>query len=128
MPFADGKRAAFTIPGPSLKSLVEAFLRTGYQEHRHRKMRRPYEVLALQKLFTARKQARQCHVQVVSTDNGQTYEIYAHTEPPMTGFADIFRHGFSALFDKASFAAGARMVREDLRSTGFVIPRASRSR
>jgi hypothetical protein len=113
MAFKEGKKPALVVAKKRLTNLVTALMAVGYGPHEGRKVRRPGEFATLRKVYKARGQERQCHVQIVEADGHVL--VYAHTEPYMG--RDVFsliEHGISALIDGASYSAGTRMINRDL--------------
>jgi hypothetical protein len=111
--FKEGKKPALVVTKNKARKLVAALMAVGYGPHEGRKVRRPGEYVTLRKVYKAKGNDRQCHVQIVEADGHVL--VYAHTEPLMG--RDVFsliEHGISALTDGASFSAGARMVNRDL--------------
>jgi hypothetical protein len=113
MAFKEGKKPALVVSKGKTKALMTALLAANYVPHDGRKVRRGGEFATLRKIYKARGQDRQCHVQVVEADGHVL--VYAHTEPLMG--RDVFSlitHGISVLTDSASYSAGARMINKDL--------------
>lgn len=119
MPFRQGKKPALRVPVKRLEALVISLMGAGYQEHDGRKVKLKSEVLTFRRRFVANGKRRQCHVQVIVTEDGKHLDVFAHTEPDMAHLGDVFTHGFSAIMDHANYAAGARMLRQDLKAVAF---------
>jgi hypothetical protein len=110
MPFKQGVRPAFRVAPEDQREFRADLRAQGYKPHRGARVRRDGEIGA----WTAPlPDHRQVHVQEVREADG--IAVYAHTEPAGAGA----KHGLSALTDKASFSAGARVLRADLRERGW---------
>jgi hypothetical protein len=111
--FKEGKKPALVVTKKKARGLIAALMAAKYVPHDGRKVRRPGEFATLRKIYKAKGQDRQCHVQIVEADGHVL--VYAHTEPLMG--RDVFSliaHGISAMTDGASYSAGSRMVNRDL--------------
>lgn len=86
----------------------------GYEPHTGLRVSRDGEVATFRRTFRGANGLRQNHVQVV--DRGDTFAVYAHTEPHT---ARLIAHTVSALGDGASFSGGSKMLRGDLAAVGY---------
>jgi hypothetical protein len=116
--FKQGKKPAFTIPYPHHKKLIYALYDAEYFMDRL-KLTRKNEVGAFRRCFKVKGERRQVHVQLVAriSDTGkELIDVYAHTEPEDSA---IIQHTISAFLDGACYQAGSRMLKKDLKETGF---------
>lgn len=105
--FLAGRSPALTIRKRQLSRLLERLERAGYLEHTGLRIVRPRELGAFMRPIG---RDRQIHVQVLLSEDGNGYEVFAHTEP--AGFG--LRHLWAALTDRVSYQHGARMLRDDV--------------
>src|SRR5262245_34611510 len=111
--FKQGRTPVVKTSIDCLSDLVSCLLMAGYKQHEG-SWKRGSETITLAKSFKAGGEARQIHVQVVT--EGDTAEVYAHTEPDVS--EPIF-HTIAGLLDMANFPAGSRMLMRDLRANGW---------
>jgi hypothetical protein len=119
--FIQGKRPALILSGTpeelrvQIERAVAALSAEGYVKHGGLRVTRRGELLALRNCFYPggseenRRTQYQNHVQLVAMPD-DTVAIFGHIEPYGHGVA----HLYSAVLDKADFAAGARMLRRHL--------------
>jgi hypothetical protein len=116
--FKQGLKATLTMSEKRVVSLVHALYDAGYFYDRL-KFGRKDEIGAFRRCFGAKEGKRQVHVQVVariSPEGKKLIDVYAHTEPEDSA---VLRHTLSAFLDGASYQAGSRMLRKDLKEAGF---------
>lgn len=111
MPFKQGKRAAITIPKKGRSTFRGDLFAMGYKPHTGARTKRNGEVQAWVKSIG---RGRQVHVQEELLDDGSV-DVFAHTEPAGHGLD----HLFAAVFDRASYAGGAKVLLGDLRRRGW---------
>ena len=113
MPFKQGRRPCLVISKDEHRSFRGDLLALGYRFHTGLRTERDGEIQAW---VASIGRGRQVHVQEVRRRNGDI-AIFAHTEPEGAGL----EHALAAIFDEASFAGGAKVVLNDLRSRGWKI-------
>jgi hypothetical protein len=116
--FKQGKKPAFTISYSNHKKLIHALYDGEYFMDRL-KLTRKNEIGAFRRCFKVKGERRQVHVQLVAriSDSGkELIDVYAHTEPEDSA---IIRHTISAFLDGASYQAGSRVLKKDLKEVGF---------
>jgi hypothetical protein len=114
--FAQGKKPTLLVPLAELERFRMTLRRAGYYPHTGHRYQRDGEIQA----WTAElPESRHIHVQEVGWTRGHV-AVFAHTEP-----AHGLLHAFSALTDRANYAAGSRKLRHDLKANGWLSPRVS---
>lgn len=92
------------------KAIAAMLAQSGYEPHRHLRLQRPGEVMALRRIFDHGR--RQVHVQLCKVTGSKDVALYAHTERITE---DLVGHAVDLLNKSYSYPAGARMLRQDLR-------------
>lgn len=111
MPFKQGVKPALAVSKRSRSVFRGDLFATGYRPHTGVRTQRDGEIQAWVKPIG---RGRQIHVQEELLDDGSIC-VYAHTEPEGEGLD----HLIAAIFDRASFSGGARVLLGDLRSRGW---------
>jgi hypothetical protein len=112
MAFKQGKRPTLRIPSAKTHAFRAVLLVVGYRVHRGLRTKRKGELMAW---LIRLPKGRQVHVQEEELPNGDIL-VFAHTEPAGYGL----KHLKAALRDRVSYSGGARRLRNDLRSKGWV--------
>jgi hypothetical protein len=111
MAFKQGKRAAVTVPKTSRSTFRGDLLAMGYRPHTRARTKRAGEIQAWVRSIG---RGRQVHVQEELLEDG-SIDVFAHTEPAGQGL----NHLVAAVFDRVSFAGGAKVLLGDLRERGW---------
>lgn len=111
MPFKQGIEPVVVVAKDSRRVFRGDLFATGYRPHTGPRTTRDGEIQAWLKLIGS---GRQVHVQEELLEDG-SIAVFAHTEPAGAGID----HLFAAVFDRASYSGGARVLLADLRSRGW---------